>query len=399
MEAEDAPARAARPGRPPGRGAGRPPRRGRGAGHGPAAGGRARWPGLASPVADACLAAGLVVNAVTPTALRLAPSLLVTDDEIDAAVAILGGSSPTAGAVVSPAPPPRGRRPDAPPSWPRCSTWPQDHALPPGAGGAGRGPAVREAVGPDPALHRDGRGAARGPPDLRPPRRGRHRRAGDGRGRRPHAVAATTPSSGPGLRPRRAGAHGRRRVGAGGQPALRPGPPPPGPRRPADPPRARRARRPRAWPTWATATTWPARWPSPPPWAASASASPPPRLRLDRGRPSSGCAPGRDHRGHRRPGRGGAGADAVYTDAWYSMGQEDEAAIRRAAFAPYRVDAALMAERRRRRRVPPLPARPPGRGGHRRGARRARRAGCGPRPPTGCTRPAARWPGCSGSGP
>ena len=38
------------------------------------------------PVATACLDAGLVVNAVTPTALRFAPSLLVTDDEIDAAV-------------------------------------------------------------------------------------------------------------------------------------------------------------------------------------------------------------------------------------------------------------------------------------------------------------------------
>jgi acetylornithine/succinyldiaminopimelate/putrescine aminotransferase len=31
----------------------------------------------------------LVVNAVTPTALRFAPSLLVTDDEIAAAVAIV----------------------------------------------------------------------------------------------------------------------------------------------------------------------------------------------------------------------------------------------------------------------------------------------------------------------
>ena len=41
------------------------------------------------PVADACLDAGLVLNAVTPTALRFAPSLLVTDDEIDEAVAIL----------------------------------------------------------------------------------------------------------------------------------------------------------------------------------------------------------------------------------------------------------------------------------------------------------------------
>ena len=35
------------------------------------------------------LDAGLVVNAVTPTALRLAPSLLVTDEEIDEAVSIL----------------------------------------------------------------------------------------------------------------------------------------------------------------------------------------------------------------------------------------------------------------------------------------------------------------------
>jgi acetylornithine/succinyldiaminopimelate/putrescine aminotransferase len=45
----------------------------------------------AGPVADACLERGLVVNAVTPTALRFAPSLLVTDDEITAAVAVLAG--------------------------------------------------------------------------------------------------------------------------------------------------------------------------------------------------------------------------------------------------------------------------------------------------------------------
>jgi predicted acetylornithine/succinylornithine family transaminase len=43
----------------------------------------------AKEVADACLDAGLVVNAVTPTALRLAPPLLVSDAEIDEAVAIL----------------------------------------------------------------------------------------------------------------------------------------------------------------------------------------------------------------------------------------------------------------------------------------------------------------------
>jgi len=40
--------------------------------------------------AAAALDAGLLVNPVTPTALRLAPSLLVTDDEIDEAVSIVG---------------------------------------------------------------------------------------------------------------------------------------------------------------------------------------------------------------------------------------------------------------------------------------------------------------------
>ena len=36
------------------------------------------------------------------------------------------------------------------------------------------------------------------------------------------------------------------------------------------------------------------------------------------------------------------GADAVYTDVWTSMGQEEESAIRRAAFEGYTVDEALM---------------------------------------------------------
>jgi acetylornithine/succinyldiaminopimelate/putrescine aminotransferase len=56
-------------------------------------------PGIdAKAVAGAALDAGLVVNAVSPTAIRLAPSLLVTDEEIDAAVAILGGAlAPLAG--------------------------------------------------------------------------------------------------------------------------------------------------------------------------------------------------------------------------------------------------------------------------------------------------------------
>ena len=47
-------------------------------------------PGLdAATVTRACLEQGLVVNAVTPTALRLAPSLLITDDELDEGVALL----------------------------------------------------------------------------------------------------------------------------------------------------------------------------------------------------------------------------------------------------------------------------------------------------------------------
>ncbi len=43
----------------------------------------------AGRVAAAALQSGLIVNAVTPTALRLAPSLLVTAEEMDEAVAIL----------------------------------------------------------------------------------------------------------------------------------------------------------------------------------------------------------------------------------------------------------------------------------------------------------------------
>jgi predicted acetylornithine/succinylornithine family transaminase len=49
-------------------------------------------PGIdAKVVAAHCLDAGLVLNAVTPTALRLAPPLLVSDAEIDEAVSILAG--------------------------------------------------------------------------------------------------------------------------------------------------------------------------------------------------------------------------------------------------------------------------------------------------------------------
>jgi acetylornithine/N-succinyldiaminopimelate aminotransferase len=46
--------------------------------------------GLAAPAAaGACLERGLVVNAVSASALRFAPSLLVTDEEIDEALSIV----------------------------------------------------------------------------------------------------------------------------------------------------------------------------------------------------------------------------------------------------------------------------------------------------------------------
>jgi len=47
---------------------------------------------LAAEVAQRALAAGLLVNAVTPDAIRLAPPLLVTDDEIDEALVILSSA-------------------------------------------------------------------------------------------------------------------------------------------------------------------------------------------------------------------------------------------------------------------------------------------------------------------
>jgi acetylornithine/succinyldiaminopimelate/putrescine aminotransferase len=44
---------------------------------------------MAKPVAGLALEAGLIVNPVTESALRLAPSLLVTPDELDEGIAIL----------------------------------------------------------------------------------------------------------------------------------------------------------------------------------------------------------------------------------------------------------------------------------------------------------------------
>jgi 4-aminobutyrate aminotransferase-like enzyme len=43
----------------------------------------------AKDVAARLLELGAIVNAITPTALRLAPSLLISDDEVDHALALL----------------------------------------------------------------------------------------------------------------------------------------------------------------------------------------------------------------------------------------------------------------------------------------------------------------------
>ncbi len=43
-------------------------------------------------------------------------------------------------------------------------------------------------------------------------------------------------------------------------------------------------------------------------------------------------------------GEGVKGADVIYTDVWASMGQEKEAEERKKIFAPYQVNAALMAK-------------------------------------------------------
>ena len=44
------------------------------------------------------------------------------------------------------------------------------------------------------------------------------------------------------------------------------------------------------------------------------------------------------------PGEGVRGADAVYTDVWTSMGQEQDASRRREIFVPYQVNARLMSQ-------------------------------------------------------
>ncbi len=68
------------------------------------------------------------------------------------------------------------------------------------------------------------------------------------------------------------------------------------------------------------------------------------------------------------------GADAVYTDAWASMGQEHEAPEREKIFPPYQVNDKLMAAAAPQRVIHALPARAsrPGSDGRGNGFRRSR---------------------------
>ena len=79
-------------------------------------------------------------------------------------------------------------------------------------------------------------------------------------------------------------------------------------------------------------------------------------------------------------------ADAVYTDVWASMGQESEAAARRAIFLPYQVNDASDGGGTRRRALHALPAGASRRRGDRRGHRVGRRRSPSIRPRTVSTR-------------
>ena len=69
------------------------------------------------------------------------------------------------------------------------------------------------------------------------------------------------------------------------------------------------------------------------------------------------------------PAAAAAGADAVYTDVWASMGQESEIEQRHAIFAPFQVNSELMARGASRCAVHALPAGAPRRRSDRRGHR------------------------------
>ena len=276
-------------------------------------------------VAADALDAGLVVNAVTPTALRLAPPLTVSDDEIDEAVddprqgarrAAHDGTSSRSTTC---------RRPSSSTS----STAPS--ADPPQVlAGQGRRAALREAVAAHPPLDARWRSCSSAATrssfradevGVDTPRdRRRHRpRARRLPRRRSAPGCSTTPTS------RRMAA---RRRHPDREPALRPRPPVPGARRPAHHAPGVRRRSPAAPCAWvgdfnnvarslalgAALSGMHIRLACPPGYG-------PTEADLDRLRARAPA----DVVRHDRPDEAAKGADAVHTDVWTSMGFEAEA--------------------------------------------------------------------------
>ena len=66
----------------------------------------------------------------------------------------------------------------------------------------------------------------------------------------------------------------------------------------------------------------------------------------------------------------GVGADALVTDTWTSMGQENDGLDRVGPFRPFQINTELLAKADSGRRRPALPSGASRRGDHRRGARR-----------------------------
>ncbi len=179
-------------------------------------------------VAARLLELGVIVNAITPTALRLAPSLLITDDgDRPRRRAPRGGVAMTARHVleIDDLTPSRGVRGARPGRGPRAAG---------AARPADRGAVLREAVAAHPALVRDRGGpAGRAPPHV-PGRRDRlGRSGGDGR-HRPCPVRLPRRAGRSSVRPSTPGGARGGVVDPGGQPAVRHRAPVPVARRPAD---------------------------------------------------------------------------------------------------------------------------------------------------------------------
>ena len=89
------------------------------------------------------------------------------------------------------------------------------------------------------------------------------------------------------------------------------------------------------------------------------------------------------------------GAQAVYTDVWTSMGQDEDREGRLQELEPYRIDDALLDLADSEAVAHALPARARRRGDQRRRCSTARAASRGSRPRTGCTRRRRSWPSSS----